>query len=174
MTTELIDRHMQSGRRPKTPLKPHELDDMALDAEAYGSGHDAVQEWADWSRRHSLGIGYASRCVVGRMMDDRGVLPAGTRVLDRRIPQSDQVAQVEAIMARWYRAWLYVRRGQPVKSVPQIALDRAQYWAAVQARYLSGAIGTDAQAAHARMTRGSYCRRLGLALSAVAGALGLL
>lgn len=174
MMTEIIDRHMQSGRRPKAALKPHDLDDMVLDVEAYGSGHDAVQAWADWSRRHNLGLGYSSRSVEGRMMDDRGVLPAGTRVIDRRIPQSDQVAAVEEIMARWYRAWLYVRSGQPVKSVPQIALDRAQYWAAVQARYLSGAIGTDAQAAHARMTRGSYCRRLGLALSAVAGALGLL
>lgn len=155
-------------------LKAHEVDDMVLDAATFGSGHDAVQEWADWSRCHGLGLSYASRSVEGRMMDDRGVLPAGTRVIDRRIPQSDQVAAVEEIMARWYRAWLYVRRGRPAKSVPQVTLDRAQYWAAVQARYLSGIHGTDAQAVHARMTRGSYCRRLGLALSAVAGALGLL
>lgn len=170
---EQIDRHDQAGLRRKAPLRAYDVVDLALEAATFGSGHEAVQAWADWSR-HGLGLSYASRSVEGRMMDDRGVLPAGTRVIDRRIPQSDQVAAVEEIMARWYRAWLYVRRGQPVKSVPQIALDRAQYWAAVQARYLSGIHGTDAQAVHARMTRGSYCRRLGLALSAVAGALGLL
>ena len=174
MMPEQIDRRDQSWRRQKAPLRAHDITDLAIEAATFGSGHEAVQAWADWSRCHGLGLSYASRSVEGRMMDDRGVLPAGTRVIDRRIPQSDQVAAVEEIMARWYRAWLYVRSGQPVKSVPQIALDRAQYWAAVQARYLSGAIGTDAQAVHARMTRGSYCRRLGLALSAVAGALGLL
>lgn len=174
MMPEQLDRRDQAGRRQKAPLRAHDVVDLALEAATFGSGHEAVQAWADWARHDPHGLGHASRCVIGRMMDDRGVLPAGTRVLDRRIPQSDQVAAVEAIMARWYRAWLYVRRGQPVKSVPQIALDRAQYWAAVQARYLSGIHGTDAQAVHARMTRGSYCRRLALALSAVAGALGLL
>lgn len=172
--TELIDRHMQSGRRPKTPLKPRDLDDMVLDAATFGSGHDAVQEWADWSRRHGLGLSYASRSVEGRMMDDRGVLPAGTRVMDRRIPQSDQVAQVEVIMARWYRAWLRVCRGQPVKSVPQVVRERARCWAAIHARYLSSACGTDAQAAQARMSRGSYCSWLRQALRAVEGALGVL
>ena len=171
---EQIDRRDQAGRRQKAPLRAHDVVDVAVEVASYGSGHEAVQAWADWSRCHGLGLSYASRSVEGRMMDDRGVLPAGTRVMDRRIPQSEQVAAVEAIMARWYRAWLYVRRGRPAKSVPQVTLDRAQYWAAVQARYLSGIHGTDAQAVHARMTRGSYCRRLGLALSAVAGALGLL
>lgn len=174
MMTDLLDRNAQSGRRPKAALKAHNLDDMVLDAATFGSGHDAVQEWADWSRRHNLGIGYPSRSVEGRMMDDRGVLPAGTRVIDRRIPQSDQVAAVEEIMARWYRAWLYVRRGQPVKSVPQVVRERARCWAAIHARYLSSACGTDAQAAQARMSRGSYCSWLRQALRAVEGALGVL
>ena len=171
MMTDLLDRHAQSGRRTKAPLKAHEIDDVVLDAAVFGTGHDAVQAWADWSRRHDLGLGYSSRCVVGRMMDDRGVLPAGTRVIDRRIPQSEQV---EVIMARWYRAWLYVCRGQPAKSVPPVLRERAKCWAAVRARYLSNAQGTDAQAEDARMSRGSYCSWLRQALRAVEGALGVL
>ena len=59
---------------------------------------EMLNVWADWVRRDSNGLGYSSRSVEGRLMDDRGVLPRGTNTENKAIYTPHEADLIEGAL----------------------------------------------------------------------------
>ena len=138
--------------------------------------HDRVKSalvaWGEWSRRDGGELGYASRSVEGRMMDDGGWLPRGTRTEDRRVEaMSEDVQIVEQIVGMHLRAG-----GERAVWAEAVVLKYlgVQHWRRLTGRRCAGACVTDEQRAQAlRMSRKQFDVVIGRVMATIIVAMEL-